>query len=86
MKKLIEYRALKGISQKDLALASKINQSVISRIEKGVTEGYSVMTMKALADVLGVSPLEIEEFAVKLRAGGSPKETPPPVPEPGTRP
>jgi transcriptional regulator with XRE-family HTH domain len=66
MKKLIELRALKGWTQSDLAWRSGVPQPTISKIEKGVIEGYSVRSMKRLADTLGVTVLEIEEFAVKL--------------------
>jgi len=70
--KLIEHRAMQGISQTELAEKAKIGQAVISRIEKGVIEGYSVKTMKRIADALGTTVLEIDEFSSKLR-GDSPK-------------
>ncbi len=74
---LREHRALKGWSQTRLAEEAKVKQSVISTIEAGTSEGYSVVTMKALADALGVTVLDIEEFAAKLREKTNrPKESP----------
>jgi transcriptional regulator with XRE-family HTH domain len=73
---LRELRALKGWSQTDLAQKSNIKQSVISTIEAGNSEGYSVKTMKALADALEITVLDVEEFATKLREKSSPKNEP----------
>jgi transcriptional regulator with XRE-family HTH domain len=66
MKKLIELRALEGWTQTDLAYRSGVVQATISKIEKGILVGYSVRNMKKLADALGVTVLDIEEFATKL--------------------
>jgi transcriptional regulator with XRE-family HTH domain len=65
--KLKEYRALKGWSQTGLAKEAGVKQSTISAIEAGNNEGFSVKTMKQLADALEVTVLDIEEFAAKIR-------------------
>ncbi len=67
MRKLKELRALKGWSQTELAEKSGVKQANISSIELGRSNGYSVKTMKALADALEVTVLDVEEFAAKIR-------------------
>jgi DNA-binding XRE family transcriptional regulator len=45
-------RKLAGLSQKELAIASKIDQSDISKIERGVANP-SISTLQRLADAMG---------------------------------
>lgn len=66
MKNLKELRALRGWSQTELAKIAGVNQANISSIEKGHKSGYSVKTMKQLADALEVTVLDVEEFAAKI--------------------
>ena len=46
-------RAVKGFTQKELAKASGINQSDISKIEKGIANP-TVTTLKRIASALGM--------------------------------
>lgn len=65
--KLKELRALRGWSQTGLAKMAGVKQSTISAIEAGTSEGFSVKTMKQLADALEITVLDVEEFAAKIR-------------------
>lgn len=65
--KLKELRALNGLSQTELTKRTGVKQSIISAIESNTSDGYSFKTMKLLADALGVTVLDIEEFAAKIR-------------------
>lgn len=64
--KLIMLRANKGWSQSDLAKIAEVQQSSISRIEKGDTRDYSVKTMYRIAQALGVQVTDIDEFVERL--------------------
>jgi transcriptional regulator with XRE-family HTH domain len=64
--KIIALRANAGLSQTELATKAGVQQAVISRIEKGEVEGYSIKTMKKIADFFGVKVLDIDEFSEKV--------------------
>jgi len=65
--KLIMLRANKGWLQSDLAKKAKVQQSIISRIEKGYDKDFSVKTMFAIAQALGVEVTDIDEFVERLK-------------------
>lgn len=56
--KLKAIRKEKGLSQKDLALASGVNVRQIQRVESGASEAgnLTAKNLLALADVLDVDP------------------------------
>jgi transcriptional regulator with XRE-family HTH domain len=64
--KIIALRANAGLSQTELATKAGVQQAVISKIEKGEIEGYSIKTMKKIADFFEVKVLDIDEFSVKV--------------------
>ncbi|MBA3829917.1 MAG: helix-turn-helix transcriptional regulator [Taibaiella sp.] len=64
--KLIMLRANKGWLQADLAKKAKVQQSIISRIESGHDKDFSVKTMFAIAQALGVQVTDIDEFVERL--------------------
>lgn len=68
--KLKALRINQGLSQSKLADLANVDQALISRIESG-KPGFSPATMKAIADVLKVAVLDVEEFAE--RANEAPK-------------
>ena len=57
MEKLLELRINKGLSQNRLAQLSGISQAAIWKIENG--GGANPATLKKLADVLGVRPVDL---------------------------
>lgn len=50
--KIAECREKKGMTQKDLAQKINTTQSVISRLENACYEGYSIRTLRRIADAL----------------------------------
>lgn len=64
--KLIMLRANKGWLQSDLAKKAGVQQSIISRIEKGAEKDFSVKTMFAIAEALGVQVTDVDEFVERL--------------------
>lgn len=61
-----ERREAKGWSQRDLANASQISNSEISRIERGIRKNVSPDHLKLLAQALDVPAEEMLPFAGKL--------------------
>ena len=61
-----EQREAKGLSQRELANASKISNSEISRIERGIRKNVSPDHLKLLAQALDVPAEEMLPFAGKL--------------------
>lgn len=68
---LKEWRERRGMNQQDLALAARLNQQSVSRVERGTKE-CSESTARRLAGVLGVDLAELqrppEEGRSKTRA------------------
>jgi transcriptional regulator with XRE-family HTH domain len=57
VEKLVRLRINKGLSQNRLAQLSGVSQTAIWKIEQG--GGANPATLKKLADVLGVQPVEL---------------------------
>jgi transcriptional regulator with XRE-family HTH domain len=57
VEKLVELRINKGLSQNRLAHLSGVSQTAIWKIERG--GGANPATLKKLADVLGVKPVDL---------------------------
>jgi transcriptional regulator with XRE-family HTH domain len=57
VEKLVELRINKGLSQNRLAQLSGVSQTAIWKIEHG--GGANPATLKKLADVLGVKPVDL---------------------------
>jgi transcriptional regulator with XRE-family HTH domain len=57
VEKLIELRINKGLSQNRLAQLSGVSQTAIWKIERG--GGANPATLKKVADVLGVEPVDL---------------------------
>lgn len=51
---VMKLRELKNLSQQDLEAVSKVPQSSISRIEKGIYRNPGIETVRKLATALGV--------------------------------
>lgn len=66
MATLKSLRISQGLSQTDLAKASEVPQSTLSKLEAGTTQVISPKAMKRVADILGVKIAEIDEFGPKL--------------------
>ena len=66
---VLNLRIARGITQKDLALDSDLNRSVLSRIEKGI-RSLSVVELARLADALGVDAAQLLE----TRGSGVPQD------------
>lgn len=49
-------RAYTGLSQRDLAKASGLNNVQLSKLERGITKGVQGATLRRLCEALGVSP------------------------------
>ena len=63
---IAEVRKANGISQNKLAKLSGVPQSVICDIESGKTKAPRIDTLKAIADVLGVT---VDELIDQKKAG-----------------
>ena len=57
VEKLVELRINKGLSQNRLAQLSGVSQTAIWKIERG--GGANPATLKKVADVLGVKPVDL---------------------------
>ncbi len=57
VEKLVELRINQGLSQNRLAQLSGVSQTAIWKIEQG--GGANPATLKKLADILGVKPVEL---------------------------
>jgi transcriptional regulator with XRE-family HTH domain len=57
VEKLVELRINQGLSQNRLAHLSGVSQTAIWKIEQG--GGANPATLKKLADVLGVKPVDL---------------------------
>jgi transcriptional regulator with XRE-family HTH domain len=57
VEKLVELRINKGLSQNRLAQLSGASQTAVWKIEQG--GGANPATLKKLADVLGVKPVDL---------------------------
>jgi transcriptional regulator with XRE-family HTH domain len=57
VQKLVELRINKGLSQNRLAQLSGVSQTAIWKIERG--GGANPATLKKVADVLGVEPVDL---------------------------
>lgn len=66
MKKL---RIEKGYTQKQLAERIGVDQSYISKIEKGKTKGLTMDKFLKLADALQVTPCELLNALLKIMEG-----------------
>ncbi|WP_041274462.1 helix-turn-helix domain-containing protein [Desulforamulus reducens] len=67
---VIKLREAKNWSQQDLEEASKVPQSSISRIEKGLLRNPGVETVRKLATALNVSVAELLEEETSAKAVG----------------
>jgi transcriptional regulator with XRE-family HTH domain len=65
--RVLELRTLRGLSQADLAKASKISQPTISDVESG-SAGVRLDTAQKLADALGVDLDELMRGLGKRRS------------------
>lgn len=61
---LQQLRKLKGLSQKDIAYATDLEISQISRIERGIIN-TSVGQLVLIADCMGVTLKEIFDFGIE---------------------
>ena len=61
---LQQLRKLKGLSQKDIAYATDLEISQISRIERGIIN-TSVGQLVLIADCMGVTLKEIFDFEIE---------------------
>lgn len=53
---IVYLRLVKNISQEELACHAGVSQAYISKIERGKVVSYSLSTLFAIADALGVEP------------------------------
>lgn len=53
---IVYLRLIKNIGQDELAEHAGISQAYISKIERGKVSSYSLSTLFAIADALGVEP------------------------------
>jgi transcriptional regulator with XRE-family HTH domain len=68
------YRKAARLSQNELAARAGINQSNLSRIERENDDSCTVGTLKAVAEVLGCSIMELIGEEKPRRWKGSPPE------------
>jgi transcriptional regulator with XRE-family HTH domain len=61
---VLQLRLYRGWSQRDLELATAIDQTTVSRLERGADPGLAIGRLAAILDVLIVSEIE-------FRAGGT---------------
>ena len=73
MRGLRWWRRARGLTQRDLAALSGVQQRTISRIESGVVEELRVGTLLKLADALGVEVLELLFGAHSVEIFGVPE-------------
>lgn len=71
MKKL---RKKKGLTQRQLGMLVDMDQSYISKIEKGYIEGLTVGKLIKLAGILGVSPEKLLFILIQQRKRRRQKE------------
>ena len=78
MPTLEEARLRRRLTQRALAARAGVSLSTVQAIEAGRTERVRFATMEKLADVLGVEPEEIDDFAPSFRPRhrGSPSSPP----------
>lgn len=85
MPTLEEARLRRRLTQRALAARAGVSLSTVQAIEAGHTERVRFSTMEKLADVLGVEPEAIDDFAPSFqprrradgdaaRGGGGPRE------------
>ncbi len=60
--RLTKFRMKMNLSRSDLARMAGINTDTLGRIERGARKPFSG-TARKIAEVLGIHPREIEEFA-----------------------
>src|SRR4051812_2347950 len=72
VKTLEQWRLLRGLSQRELAEKAKVDNGLISLIESGKRNSFRPKTMKAIADALGVTQLDIAEFAPLMEGKDAP--------------
>lgn len=53
---IVYLRLVKNIAQDELAASAGVSQAYISKIERGKVGSYSLSTLFAIADALGVEP------------------------------
>lgn len=53
--RILAYRAMRGLQQKDIAVALGVDQSAVSKWERGISEP-TAFNLRRLADILGVTP------------------------------
>lgn len=51
--RIINARTSKNLTQKDLARLAQTSQSAIARLESGHYDGYTLKTLKKIAEALG---------------------------------
>lgn len=64
--RLEQIRLAKSLSQRDLQAASGVQQAHISRIEQGKQRNVYLVTVRKIANALGVDPAQIAEFRPRL--------------------
>jgi transcriptional regulator with XRE-family HTH domain len=64
--KLSEVRRGRLLSQRELASRSGVAVATINRIERGLVSP-ALVTIRKLCEVLGVEPLEVDEFRDAIR-------------------
>jgi DNA-binding Xre family transcriptional regulator len=55
------------MTQRELAEAAGVSEATIRVIEGGRAKTLRPRTMRAIAEVLGVQPADVDEFATSLR-------------------
>jgi transcriptional regulator with XRE-family HTH domain len=71
MTRLADIRKSRLLTQEDLATKAGVAERTIHLIETGRTAQPRIKVMRALCQVLGVPPQDVDEFRAALNLGNS---------------
>jgi transcriptional regulator with XRE-family HTH domain len=72
MEDLKKFRRIAGLSQRELADKSGVDQTLISRLERGRRQTASYATVVRLARALNLEPHELEPVDFEIKAKPAP--------------